>query len=643
MCYNKLMNKRAVIGAICAISTLFAFNGSASTFADEGVGFSVDVSEAALQLTAPETATIELNPISSAAVFNSASFNVNVATNNMTGYTLTMSVATTDLTHNTLANTVIPTLSAASTEANFPANAWGYKVVGDEYQPILTTNAPASWAVEEPTNGTNHNIVFGAKVDGSKPAGAYETILNFQAVANPNAFKDTISFNGNSADGGSMTNQLIYQGEPTKLSKNTYTKTGYLFNGWNTRDDGLGTGYSDEDSFTPTVSASAKTVTLYAQWICDSSVSACSGVPSADGSGGYSGKTIQDAFEMAYVRNEDQSGNYYDTNAGRYKKGLYVPVRDNQGKILSYFEATQESDYSGIPAGDLRFAIQDIDLTIDGVKVCDYATVMGSTAYVMDLRDYTSYHIAKLADGRCWLTDNLALDPTNASTASRMTPNNTNATTEVIYNYLHGGNSGNVSGWTSTAVYNAAPYAQFDQFVAPQVDNTMIDAVSSDSMDKAGNWKVGVYYNYCAASIGTYCYSRGNYQLDREGTDIDTIYDVCPDGWRMPTSGDEADGQEWKNIKNAYYYLGSSSEPSVGSFSLYKSTLRLPYSGEHNYWGDIREFGTKGEFWSATYIYRGNDPNSEMSAATIWNTPSAGWGGYHNRSNSANVRCIAKP
>ena len=164
------MNKRAVFGFGLAILALFAFNGSASTFAEDGVDFSINVSEAVLQLTVPPTASIELNPISSSAVFNTTELTVNVATNNMNGYTLTMSVPTTDLIHDALANTVIPTLSAASAESSFPANAWGYKVVGNEYQPVLLTNAPASWILEEPTNGTNHTMTLAAKVDGTKPS-----------------------------------------------------------------------------------------------------------------------------------------------------------------------------------------------------------------------------------------------------------------------------------------------------------------------------------------------------------------------------------------------------------------------------------------------------------------------------------------
>ena len=106
----------------------------------------------------------------------------------------------------------------------------------------------------------------------------------------------------------------------------------------------------------------------------------------------------------------------------------------------------------------------------------------------------------------------------------------------------------------------------------------------------------------------------------------------------MPTSGNEADGQEYKNVLKAYY----DAVVGTGSFNDYRRALHLPFSGEHNYWGDIRDVGSSAYFWSATYAFRSNAPDSEMSAASIRSDPSAGWGGYWFRGYTASVRCIAK-
>ena len=450
-----LMIKRAVTKFV-AISVLFAAIFTAPVFADDGVDISITVGDAALQLTIPPSVSIVLNPTSSAADFNTTTLEMNVATNNITGYSLIMTPSSTTLTGSVA---TIETLPAGNyTESTFIANKWGYRIANNEnYQPVPSTLAPSSWMTDGPANSSTKTLTIAAKVDGSQPADTYTTILNFQAVANPNAPKDTIVFNGNGATSGTMGNQLVFQGETTKLNANTFVKTGYLFNGWNTKTDGKGVGYGDEDNYTSPVASTATSITLYAQWVEDT----------GQGSGSV-GKTLQDAYEMAYVTNPGQ----FPKDGGGYKHGLYVPHKTNGQYDGTYFEATQQSDYEGIPANDLRFAIQDIALEIDGVKVCDYATVIGSEAYVLDLRDFKSYHILKAADGRCWMADNLALDPTNATTKSRMSASNTNAPAEALQTLLYGTASG-ITGYARGAAVNTDSRWSGNNALLPQAHIVM--------------------------------------------------------------------------------------------------------------------------------------------------------------------------
>ena len=70
----------------------------------------------------------------------------------------------------------------------------------------------------------------------------------------------TITFNSNNG-AGTMSAQKVLHNTATKLSKNTFTRVGYTFAGWNTKADGTGTSYTNEQS----VSLS-NNVTLYAQW-----------------------------------------------------------------------------------------------------------------------------------------------------------------------------------------------------------------------------------------------------------------------------------------------------------------------------------------------------------------------------------------
>ena len=70
----------------------------------------------------------------------------------------------------------------------------------------------------------------------------------------------TITFNANEG-AGTMAAQTVYKNNAANLTKNTFTRTGYEFNCWNTAADGTGTAYADEDEVTLQAG-----ITLYAQW-----------------------------------------------------------------------------------------------------------------------------------------------------------------------------------------------------------------------------------------------------------------------------------------------------------------------------------------------------------------------------------------
>ena len=69
-----------------------------------------------------------------------------------------------------------------------------------------------------------------------------------------------VNFNANGGQ-GDMKALRFMDGEEQALTKNTYTRNGYIFDGWNTRSDGRGQRYADRQNVSIT-----KSVTLYAQW-----------------------------------------------------------------------------------------------------------------------------------------------------------------------------------------------------------------------------------------------------------------------------------------------------------------------------------------------------------------------------------------
>ena len=75
----------------------------------------------------------------------------------------------------------------------------------------------------------------------------------------------TIKFDGNGRTNGSMSNSNVTYDEPFTLPANKFSKTGYVFAGWNTEKDGSGISYTDKESIKNITNAGGE-ITLYAQW-----------------------------------------------------------------------------------------------------------------------------------------------------------------------------------------------------------------------------------------------------------------------------------------------------------------------------------------------------------------------------------------
>lgn len=73
-----------------------------------------------------------------------------------------------------------------------------------------------------------------------------------------------INFNGNGATGGSTPSMSMTRGTAKNLTANGFTRTGYSFGSWNTKNNGTGTAYADKQSVKDLTSGTS--ITLYAIW-----------------------------------------------------------------------------------------------------------------------------------------------------------------------------------------------------------------------------------------------------------------------------------------------------------------------------------------------------------------------------------------
>ena len=314
-----------------------------------------------------------------------------------------------------------------------------------------------------------------------------------------------VTFDANGGTGTMLPQKIRGSGT---LRKNTFTREGYMFTGWNTQADGSGVSYMDGGFY------DGVSTTLYAQW-ADSSL-------------------------LNYIQNITKTN--CPTNV---------------------------------------FVAQDI-------------------------RDGTSYHVQKLADGNCWMLDNLAIDLTNDAVKSNLSESNTNAANISINYLVNGGGTGNyaTSGVSSNWVNSES---------APIIYTGEMNSTPSDAPTGGQGYdKTGIFYNFCAASAGSYCYSSSNNLSE----------DICPAGWRIPVTDTQ---------HNEYQIL---SETYGGSASIFRSTLSITAAGWF-YSGSLHNFGTVGYYWSGTSLGTYQDTIEVRPSRITFSAQSA-------RAAGNLIRCIAK-
>ena len=75
-----------------------------------------------------------------------------------------------------------------------------------------------------------------------------------------------VSYNGNNATNGSMSNSTHTYGTAKNLTSNAYSRTGYSFLGWSTSNSATTATYTNGQSISNLTTTSGATVTLYAVW-----------------------------------------------------------------------------------------------------------------------------------------------------------------------------------------------------------------------------------------------------------------------------------------------------------------------------------------------------------------------------------------
>jgi uncharacterized protein (TIGR02145 family) len=239
-----------------------------------------------------------------------------------------------------------------------------------------------------------------------------------------------------------------------------------------------------------------------------------------------------------------------------------------------------------------------------------------------DKRDGELYVVGKQADGKCWMLENLSLDLTNQQVQSKMNSSTTNASDATLKYLFNGGGSiddqfakETVADWSLSNNYN--DYSRPLTYI--NLKDTSVE--TSTYISFGANERVGVYYNYCAASAGFYCYEKGVLKKDLDDTKLEITEDICPSGWSLPT---KSDFDEFLNLKSPHHNVSYQNdtivhkklhtEEKIGSCS-----YGYDYNKEDYYAKNIKKLdvdsGTT-KYWSNTTIV-GSGGNTSVYALDI--------------------------
>jgi uncharacterized protein (TIGR02145 family) len=203
-------------------------------------------------------------------------------------------------------------------------------------------------------------------------------------------------------------------------------------------------------------------------------------------------------------------------------------------------------------------------------------TEIGAVTTLKDRTDGEEYVVGKLADGNLWMLDNYRLDLSTASVDSLTKYTNTSNA-----DWLKNGRE--ESEWWPTPLYplvakTADGGSWENSYNVPYINTAYKDTVISGTPG-AGSGKIGVYYNFCAAT-------GNSYYCDRNSTG-NTTYNICPKGWRMPTGGNDG---EYKNLYDAYN----------NDYNAFRTALSAPLSGRYTGYDSDANRGSIGYFWTGT-------------------------------------------
>ncbi len=417
----------------------------------------------------------------------------------------------------------------------------------------------------------------------------------------------TIHYDSNGGT-GTMADATDIDFATATAATNLFTKTNSAFAGWNTKADGSGTMVAEGGLVATAASEmgieDGGTLTLYATWKPIYSII-------YDGNGADAGSmsmanhiNVTVSSSVGLVASNYSLPNYgfagWSTDqdaATKLANGETVTVYGPNESVYISNSFVQNADANNNITLYAVWLPATTNMQNFGTTECS-ALGTGSIISLTDSRDNNTYAVAKLADGNCWMIENLRLDPSSTSFAS----SNTNSPTASFITDAPNSASENIlCGVNSTNCVNKIA------FNANNIDRTL--TASYNTNNSSSSWySYGVLYNWYTVSAGngTTTTTSGN-----------VAGDICPTGWRLPTGG-SANVSEISALNNAVNAGNLKNDSKLRTFP-----NNFIYSGDYNT-ASAGGRGSYGRYWTSTAssdynAYRLGFTGSEVTPVRAWN------------------------
>ena len=238
---------------------------------------------------------------------------------------------------------------------------------------------------------------------------------------------------------------------------------------------------------------------------------------------------------------------------------------------------------------------------------------LSSVSALTDQRDNQTYAIAKLADGKCWMIENLRLDNQYTVGNNQTDSSVTNASLSQGYNPSFIGladpESADFSNsTTANSLYTTEADIEGKNTISgdrqgyrfPRYNNDNASQRAEDTTNANVNtYSYGNYYTWHAVIADTTHYTSGNHSTTS----------ICPSGWHIPTG----------NTSGEYYTLNTNvnSGATNTSTGLRSYPTNFLYSG-YFYTSSASNRGSSGYYWSSTAIDASNSYRLYLYSTAVY-------------------------